>query len=199
MHDYLLQFIAFDTETTGVGEDARIVDLGIVVFSNCIPVMQWSSLINPGDVDWESPAVSQAMQVNGMLREELQDAPSFREAWTTAATMFGWGELFVAHNAQFDLRMLEQEAKRTPDVDYFGELPARSNTICTMLADFVFRPGFFKRRLDVAADAWSVKQEMAHRALADAMTCGRLLCAMSSRFPDSLDEWMERQAAAARA
>lgn len=199
MRDYLLHFAAFDCETTGLGEDARIVDIAIVLFSGGRPVQQWSSMINPGDIDWNLPSVSAAMQVNGLTREELQDAPTFAETWSTIATLFGWASVFCAHNAQFDLRMLEQEAKRTPEIrDYFGELPVHSNTICTMLADFVHRPGFHKRRLDVAAPAWGVAQEGAHRALGDALTCGRLLCAIGDKMPEELDAWIERQASAAR-
>lgn len=201
MQDYLKTFLAFDTETTGVDSDARIVDLAAVLFTDGQPIMCWSTLINPGDIDWDLLSVQQALEVNGLTRDDLVNAPTFPEVWSTFMAICSWAnDTYCAHNGQFDLRMLDQELDRIGSSwrCFFASRPCPTRTIDTMLADFVHRPGYFKRRLDVASAAWKVPQESAHRAMSDALTCGRLLVAMADRMPPTMGAWMKRQEEAAR-
>jgi hypothetical protein len=39
------------------------------------PVRSWSTLLNPGNIDWDSEKVAGALRVNKLTREELQDQP----------------------------------------------------------------------------------------------------------------------------
>lgn len=75
-HDWrYVPFSAVDTETTGVNEDDKIVELAIV---HCqyggAPVIAFSSLINPG-----RPIPVEATAVHGITDEMVKDAPTIED------------------------------------------------------------------------------------------------------------------------
>jgi DNA polymerase-3 subunit epsilon len=86
------------------------------------------------------------------------------------------GRVLVAHSAAFDRRVLRQAFARAE-----LEWPAPP-VLCTVALARRFAPLVRQRRLRPLAEALGVEVEVAHRALADAETCARVLCALLPRL-----------------
>lgn len=163
--------VAFDTETTGFGPEARVVEVGVVRMREGVILEKWSQLIDPGNVDWSSERVQKALEINKLKREELEGQPTFSEVVLELLNRLSYSHL-VAHNTPFDLQMLRQELDRLKI-----EMPTWALTLDTCSLDFRVSGGQgFK--LANSANRWGVTQTGAHRAGDDAETCGRILWAM---------------------
>ncbi len=82
------------------------------------------------------------------------------------------GRVLVAHNASFDRRVLKQAFDRC-DLEW-PDPPV----ICTVALARRCAPLVRRRGLSSLADALGIEVEVAHRALPDALTCARVLCAL---------------------
>ena len=82
------------------------------------------------------------------------------------------GRVMVAHNAPFDRRVLRQAFERV------GLEWPNPPVICTAALARTMLPLQRERRLGALADALGIDVALAHRALADAETCARVLCAL---------------------
>ncbi len=185
MGEWYTDFVALDTETTGLGEDARIVEIAVVRFVNLSPIETWDTLLNPVGIDWHSPGVRRALEINHLEREELESAPSFAEVLPTIIAKLVSTSVWVAHNTEFDLRMLRQEEDR---LNAAARLPTPDLLLDTLLLDFMLVQGFLKRRLDVVCPRWGVSLGDAHRARADALACGTVLCNMVTKLPPDVSK-----------
>jgi ATP-dependent DNA helicase DinG len=165
-------FLAFDTETTGFGPTARILELGIVVFEDGELVHQWSQLFEPQGVDWGNEKVAEALAVNKITRAELAGKPTFEQKIADILFELSSADVWVAHNAAFDAQMLQQEIVRTR-----GKLALPSLLVDTMTLSGYMSIEQGHKLAEVAA-RYNIRQNGAHRAVADAETCGRILQAM---------------------
>jgi DNA polymerase III subunit epsilon len=166
-------WVALDTETTGLGSSARVIEVAVVTFEGGEPVGAWSRLLYPENVDWENEGVKKALEVNRITREQLQGQPTFEEILPDLLVELSH-DVYVAHNATFDMRMLNAELQRV-------SRPALSPrlTICTKnLASHLNKTTEGNRLQDVAP-RWGIKQASAHRAVVDALVCGQVLAAMA--------------------
>lgn len=183
-------FTSVDTETTGLGESARIIEVGVVHFYKGAVVREWSALIHPNGVDWEDSNVKKAMEVNRITFAEIQGKPLFEDIRMELMQELT-EEVWVAHNTPFDMRMIGQELKR------LGEnFPYQPDLILdTMSLDNHLNPLAGKRRLVEVAPRWGVTFEDAHRAVVDARTCGLVLAAMAraGKLPEDPKEMAELQ------
>lgn len=168
-------FVSFDTETTGLGSEARIVEIAFVRFEKGEIAEKWESFLKPEGVKWEDPNVQKALEVNQIKREQLDGAPSFMDVFHHVAAHLRGVDVWVAHNAEFDLRMLDQEYKAHKQAS-FPILPKLC--LCTKLLSSQIHPSEKKHNLQFVAPRWGVQQDGAHRAASDAITCGRILHAM---------------------
>jgi DNA polymerase III subunit epsilon len=167
-------WVSVDTETTGFGQDARVVEIGVTRFEYGQPVFTWSQLLYPPNVDWESEKVKGAMAVNGLSRDELVGKPLFAQVYDQLCDMMH-AAVWVAHNVDFDLRMLMQECNRIGK-SALMQLPKVA--FCTMTLAYQLEPDLPNHKLGAVAQRWRVPQEQAHRALDDAKTCGMVLSEM---------------------
>jgi len=166
------EWVAFDTETTGLGPDARIVEIGIVVFVQGEPVHEYSQLLCPDGVNWEDPNVQKAMEVNGISQEDLKGKPTFAEVYPRVLLELSL-DVWVAHNASFDMQMLEQECSRIGKPK-----PEPAILVCTKNLSSHLRMARTGNRLSEVAARYKVAQASAHRAVVDARTCGLVLSSM---------------------
>ena len=174
-------FTGFDGETTGVGKRACLVEFACVHFVRGRKVASWSTFLNPPSVDWEDEQVKEALKVNGIRREQLKDAPTFKEIAPTLMDELG-AAIWVAHNAPFDMRILEYEFQRLG-----APMPWRPGLLVDTQALAMkldgarpFTKGY--KLLDVAARL-GVTPGGAHRAEVDATTCGEILVALGPKLP----------------
>lgn len=166
-------WVAFDTETTGFGKSDRVIEFGAVYFELGEPVYEWSTLINPEDVDWENERVKEACLINGLSREELEKQLPFKEVLPKILLELSV-PVWVAHNATFDTRMLNQEMERAGAPSLV--LPTLA---CTMT--LARGAGCTRGALSAVAERYDVFQPEAHRASVDAEVSGRIFAEMIRR------------------
>ncbi len=171
-------FVAFDTETTGLSSSAQIVEIGFVVFEHGAVVHECSQLLRPAGVDWDDENVKKAMEVNKLSRSELEDKPTFAEYLPDLMYELAF-PVKVAHNADFDLRMIRQELSRLPSAQ--GAVLDADFVICTKDLSCYLNGATAVNRLNDVAARYGVEQLDAHRATVDASTCGKVLLAMLER------------------
>lgn len=99
----------FDTETTGMGEDDEVCEVGYVVLMVrdrvVTPVAQWSSLVRPTRVG----VSHEARAAHHIMDEELAEAPTMRELVEQGDLRpLTNGTPVIAHNLEFDERLLRQ-------------------------------------------------------------------------------------------
>ena len=167
-------WVSLDTETTGFGQDAKIIEIGVTRFELGVPVMSWSSLLYPPNVDWDAKGVQQALEVNGIKREELVGKPLFSQIYPELLDVMA-GQVWVAHNVEFDIRMLLQECNNIGKTTLL-QLPQVA--FCTKTLAYQLEPDLPNHKLETVAKRWRVPQVGAHRALSDARTCGMVLSEM---------------------
>lgn len=101
--------VVLDTETTGIGEGHRIIEIGCVeVFERKLTGRHYHVYINPQrDIDEEAAAV------HGITNEWLieQGAPVFAQVAEEFREFIAGAEL-VIHNAAFDIGMMDAEFRR---------------------------------------------------------------------------------------
>lgn len=189
------RWVAFDTETTGLDGSARIIEIACVLFENGEIVEDWSTLICPEDVDWNDENVKKALAVNQIDPSSLVGKPTFAQTLDRINFAFDASPVWVAHNAEFDLRMLNQEHRRYHQTDFPFSRPGEDMyCFCTKLLSRSLHPLERGHRLQETASRWGVVQDGAHRASSDAITCGRILDAMSKgRLPDDVMQVNELQ------
>ncbi|MGY1840288.1 MULTISPECIES: exonuclease domain-containing protein [unclassified Modestobacter] len=143
-----------DLETTGVLPSVdRVVEVGVVLLDDAGAVEhEFATLVDPGrDIGPTS--------VHGIRAADVIGAPTFAEIAPYLGTLLS-GRVVVAHNALFDLRFLGREFGRA------GFPIELSPALCTMRL-----AGRFDRSLRSLAsicDAFSIANDQAHAALADA-------------------------------
>ena len=154
-------FYVLDTETTGLGKEDEIVQIGIVDRDGGAVMNQ---LIKP------SVAISPgAAAKHGFSARDLADAPSFTSIYIKLSALLA-GQVVVSYNMEFDWRMLQQTAARCrlPDL----RLGKRD---CAMKQYARFKGarrsggrGYIWHKLAAAARQEGVQIRRAHDALDDA-------------------------------
>ena len=102
--------ICFDTETTGlnVNNGDRLIEIGALELINHIPTGKiFHEYINP-----EREVPDEVVKVHGITTEFLADKPKFYEIAQKWVNFVGDDGIFVAHNAEFDMRFINFELER---------------------------------------------------------------------------------------
>lgn len=159
----MMDFIAFDTETTGFlpGVD-QIIEIGAIRFTGGVPDSLFCTLIDPGR---SIPAA--ASRVNGITDEMVQGQPKIESILEPFANFCGDLPL-VAHNAPFDVQFV------TSDIKKFESLAPRGIVLDTCaMARKVF-PGLMNHKLGTLVQHLQIPSTGFHRAQEDAGYCGQL-------------------------
>jgi len=97
------QPVYLDTETTGTGPNAEVIEVGVVDSEGEI---LYSSLVRPrGTIEPE------AMRVHNIAPEQVATAPGWTEIWPGLRTVLE-GKLVGVYNSDFDLRLIKQSLTR---------------------------------------------------------------------------------------
>jgi DNA polymerase-3 subunit epsilon len=165
------EFMVVDTETNGLGgDDCELTEVGAVLVGGGELHDRWSSLVNTS-----APLRRGIQRLTGISQAMVDGAPSL-EVVLPALSQRLQGRVMVAHNAPFDRRVLRQAFERI-GLDW-PDPPV----LCTAALARSMLPLQPKRGLAVLADALAIEVELVHRALADAETCARVLCALFPRL-----------------
>jgi DNA polymerase III subunit epsilon len=165
------EFLVVDTETNGLAGDAcEMTEVGAVLVGGGELHERWSSLCR-----CSAPLQRGIQRFTGITQAMVDSAPSLEEVLPQLAARLS-GRILVAHNAPFDRRVLHQA------FDRIGLPWPEPPVICTAAVARRLLPLQRKRGLGAVADALGIEVELAHRALADAETCARVLCALFPRL-----------------
>jgi DNA polymerase III epsilon subunit-like protein len=97
-------FVVWDSETTGLEADAKIVSIGIV--DGVTGATLVDTLINPGEpIPWD------ATQIHRITDAMVQDAPSFDQVYPVIRRAL-LNRRWVIYNSEYDIRRLRYECDR---------------------------------------------------------------------------------------
>src|SRR5687768_15866 len=165
------EFLALDTETNGLARDrCELTEVGAVLVGGGELHDRWSSLVGVAE-----PLGRGIQRFTGITQAMVDEAPPPEAVLPELAKLLR-GRVLVAHNAAFDTRVLKQAFARAA-LDW-PDPPV----LCTVALARRFAPLQRRRGLASLADALGVEVEETHRALPDAETCARVLCALLPRL-----------------
>lgn len=157
--------VVLDTETTGIGEGHRIIEIGCVeVIERKLTGRHYHVYINP-----QRPIDEEAAEVHGITNEwlEEQGAPVFAQIADDFRNFISGAEL-VIHNAAFDVGMMDAEFSRlnlSPTRDFCGVLD-------TLLLARDIHPGA-RNSLDALCKRYGI--DNSHRELHGALLDSEIL------------------------
>jgi DNA polymerase-3 subunit epsilon len=154
-----LREIVLDTETTGLStEEDRVIEIGCVELVDLFPTGRtFHVYVNP-----QKKVTAGAFKVHGLGNEFLTSKPTFKRVAERFLKFIGDATL-VAHNADFDIRMLNAELAR------MEEPPLNNSVVDTLvLAKEVKKGG--KHTLDALCSHFKIdtSRRVKHGALLDA-------------------------------
>ncbi|MFH1640752.1 MAG: exonuclease domain-containing protein [Candidatus Omnitrophota bacterium] len=153
-----IEFVIFDTETTGLFPDSgdRIVEIAGIRFKGDKKIATFESLVNP-----KRPISEAAFQVNRITQAMLKDAPTVERVMPVFLD-FIEDSYLCSYNAAFDLGFLNNELK------LMGRPPLENIAIADILRMARrLLPGLERYALWFVAETLGVKTKQAHRALSD--------------------------------
>ncbi len=156
-----------DLETTGVGASARIVEIGAVRIEGVEQVATMSRLVDPG-----IPMPPRISELTGIRDRDLRGAGPLRPALAELLAL-ARGSIFVAHNASFDVGMLDRALMRLDGTRIGMRVLDTVGLARRLLAGRIarFDLGSVSERFDVTV-------RPCHRALPDALATGEVLLAL---------------------
>jgi DNA polymerase III epsilon subunit family exonuclease len=163
-----------DTETTGLllpssaplENQPKIIELGVVLVENGEVVGTRNWMINPGE-----EVTAEITKITGITNDDLKDKPSFNDILSEVESVFKDCDVLIAHNAPFDVGMLENEIKRC-DAESF--LPKEQ--ICSV-QEYFHEYGHRPRLIQLYEDKVGKPLAQTHRASDDAMALYEALSA----------------------
>lgn len=165
------ELLVVDTETNGLGGEAcELIEVGTVLVGGGELHDHWESLVSPS-----VPLRRAIRRLTGITQEMLDGAPRPERVLPTLARELS-GRILVAHNAPFDRRVLRQAFSRV------GLAWPDPPVLCTAALARTLLPLQRQRALAALADSLGIEVRITHRALADAETCARILCALFPRL-----------------
>jgi len=168
-----IDFVVLDVEAIGArGVPARIIELGAYHVRSGSIIDEFQTLINP-----EVPLPRFIATLTGISDEMVKGAPGFAQvvdAWLD----FAGDAVLVAHNATFDLALLNQEIARV-----FPGYRMRNAELCTVKLARRLMRDLDSHNLDALADHFGLEIAERHRAASDARATAQILI----RLLDQLD------------
>jgi DNA polymerase-3 subunit epsilon len=165
------EFLVLDTETNGLPGDAtEMTEVGAVLVGGGELHDRYASLVRTS-----APLRRGIQRFTGITQAMVDGAPALELVLPALAVRLQQ-RVMVAHNAPFDRRVLRQAFER------IGLEWPDPPVICTARLARAVLPLQRQRGLTALAGALGIEVEQAHRALADAETCARVLCALFPRL-----------------
>ena len=149
-------FVVFDIETTGFSPvNNRIIEIGAVKVSGGNIVDHFSTFVNP-----QTPIPFEIEKLTGIRDDMVVNAPVIEEILPQFLE-FTRGCVLVAHNANFDMSFIQENARRQG-------LPWDFTYVDTVGIARVLLPNQAKHTLDAVAKTLNISLENHHRAVDDA-------------------------------
>lgn len=157
-----MDYTAIDFETAS-GEPTSACSIAAVVVEGDVVVEKFYTLIKPPP---ETKFLKFCTKVNGITKEMTETAPDFPAVWKRLSPYL-IGRLVVAHNASFDMRVLEAMLKYysipIPDFRY----------ACTVKLSRMAWPKLLSHKLDAMGEFLNIRFNH-HHALEDSIACAAI-------------------------
>ncbi len=172
--------LILDTETTGLGDDAEVVELAVI---DCAGAVLLDTLVRPN-----GPVPAEAAAIHGITDAMLADAPTWSAIHARFCDLVE-GRQVVIYSREFDTRVITQTARRygLPAPQGFDLVLDPGRIHCAMQAYAEFRgewsaeKGQYRwQKLSAAAAQQGVTVTNAHRALGDCLMTLGVVRAMAS-------------------
>lgn len=155
-------FVVIDTETTGLGADAEIVEISII---NPDGTDLFTSLVRP-----IRPIPADVVAIHGITNGMVCNAPSWKDIHDCVMHLFS-GRRVAIYNSEYDLRMIRQ-CSQFAGCHLPAHLERQSKCVMQIYSKYVgewsHKYGNWKwHKLSQAARDCGVSSSGAHRALAD--------------------------------
>ena len=153
-------FVAIDFETASNRYDSAC-SIGIAAVQNGERVDTFYSLIQPHDLNFNAKNI----EINGITADMVKESPSLDDLWLSEICRFFGPYLVVAHNAYFDMSVLNQSLYyyNSPNFKYVDSV--------SIARDYV--PG--TKSLQHCAEYLGIDMGQHHNALDDAITCAHIV------------------------
>ena len=159
-----LTWVVVDVETTGgPPPHHRITEIALVIVKNGVIEEVFETLVNP-----ERSIPPFVSRLTNITWDMVKDAPKFSAIVPDLLQKLE-GNVFVAHNAQFDWSFLSHEIQRASGARISG------NQLCTVRLARRLLPQLPKRSLDYVANYFGIEISGRHRAAGDAIATARCL------------------------
>lgn len=168
-----IEFVAFDTETTGLmPARERVVEVSGVRFTLNDELSTFESLVDPC-----VPIPPGSSRIHGIKDEDVAGKPTV-DAVLPGFMEFCAGAVLFAHNAEFDVNFLAHEAER------HGVALNRVPVLDTVEIARSLRPDLPNHKLETVSKALGCAAPNYHRALADSQTLMNSLRALVAGAPE---------------
>jgi DNA polymerase-3 subunit epsilon len=161
--------VYLDTETTGTGPNAEVIEVGVVDSEG---ELLYSSLVRPRGV-----IEPDAMRVHNIAPEQVAGAPGWTEVWPRLRAVLE-GKQVGAYNSDFDLRLIKQSLTRAwirwdlEDHSFFCIMKLYAR----FAGEWDSKRGSYRwHSLDMAGRQAGIPLGNAHRAVDDAQLARALL------------------------
>ncbi len=165
-----VEFVVFDTETTGLSCTSSLVELGAVKMKGFKVVDTFHTLARP----WEQ-IPEDALKVHGISQEMVKHAPEI-ERVLSEFKEFCKGSVLVAHNASFDLMIISVHLQR------MGEPLWENRIIDTCQVSKRHFPELRSHSLENLCKVWRSPFKGQHRALHDARHTAFVMSRMAGKM-----------------
>jgi DNA polymerase III epsilon subunit family exonuclease len=166
------EFVVVDLETTGAKTPpGRIMEIGAYRVRDGRVRAEFQTLVNP-----ETPIPPFISRLTGITEEMVKGAPLFSDIITDWLDFAG-DAVLVAHNSQFDVRVLNHEIGRV----FPGRRMINAH-LCTVKLSRSCVPGLTNYQLSTLAEHFSIPHPNRHRAPADALATAELFIRMLERL-----------------
>ena len=179
-----LSYVVVDTETTGgsMWFGDRITEVAAVVVRNGEIANIYETLVNP-----ERAIPPFITALTNITWDMVRDAPTFDRVAPDLLRVLE-GNVFVAHNANFDWRFLTNEISRATGHQL------RGRKLCTVKIARKVLPQLSRRSLDHIARYYGVEIRNRHRAGGDAIATAKCLVRMLNDLSDrGCETWGDLQ------
>lgn len=167
----MYHFSVLDVETTGFSPKCndRVLEIGITkIDSDGKVIDQFDTLLNPNrDVG--------PTQIHGITAEMIQKAPAFEEI-ASNVLMFLNESIIVAHNANFDIRFLQNEFELS------GYRNLNWPCLCTLKISRELLPELPSKKLECLCDFFDVQNTESHTAINDSLATARIFEIFLNKF-----------------
>lgn len=173
---YVLEFAIVDIETTGshYGPDC-ITEIGVVITDGVKELDRYETLVNP-----QARIPKFITHLTGITEEMVADAPIFDDVAPQLKELLE-GRIFVAHNVNFDYKIVKGHMERSGYV-----IP--SKRLCTVRLSRKIIPGYPSYSLGKLTASLGFSHMNAHRAMGDAEVTSELFHLLFSRNNGEIEQ-----------